>query len=114
MNMKNSKQDKANNVSGPNGVRHTPGPWTVGKEFVYAANGDSVARIDSNLANCLEAEPNARLIAAAPDLAQALRVVLEAYRLLDEEATRRGFGDYRWAEVEGIAEAALAKAEGKE
>lgn len=68
----------------------TPGPWRVGPvddTIVTAPDGTTVAEIDGDynspdLWPMMEA--NARLIAAAPDLAQAL-IASEAARKLAEE-----------------------------
>jgi hypothetical protein len=54
-------------------VAHTPGPWhlgepTIGNQMVLKSPGRSIARV----MHCDEAEANARLIAAAPDLLIAL------------------------------------------
>jgi hypothetical protein len=55
---------------------HTPGPWEISKneagelDICEAGAGNMLA----DLAKCKNAEANARLIAAAPDLLEALRV----------------------------------------
>jgi hypothetical protein len=53
---------------------HTPGPW----HFIKGASGWFVESIDFILpvGNGEESEVNARLIAAAPDMLEALRAVL--------------------------------------
>jgi len=69
---------------------HTPGPWDFKDGFVLAVGpvkdpeGDAVAHI---VAHPLEAFDNARLIAAAPDLLEALKVMWATYREDDNEAT---------------------------
>jgi hypothetical protein len=69
---------------------HTPGPWDFKDGFVLAVGpvkdpeGDAVAHI---VAHPLEAFDNARLIAAAPDLLEALKVMWAMYREDDNEAT---------------------------
>jgi phage gp36-like protein len=69
---------------------HTPGPWSFKDGFVLAVGpvndpeGDAVAHI---VAHPLEAFDNARLIAAAPDLLEALKVMWAMYREDDNEAT---------------------------
>ena len=89
--------------------KHTPGPWVVyddsndGKtnRIEIAARGKTVARIYHSVP--AEDLPNARLIAAAPDLLEALKdtlQLLEVYCEDFEEATRKQ------------ARAAIAKAEG--
>lgn len=95
--------------------RFTPGPWRVqvctgparGAFNVWA--GDAVVagvphpdQPYSGARSAHEAKGNARLIAAAPDLYEALRAVR---RHLDSEEET--------AEVEALIDHALAKAEGK-
>ena len=69
---------------------HTPGPWSFKDGFVLAVGpvndpeGDAVAHI---VDHPLEAFDNARLIAAAPDLLEALKVMWAIYREDDNEAT---------------------------
>jgi len=68
-------------------TKHTPGPWHVGdlaapnlagrNALVYAPSGYAVA--DAKIFHCKfgvpEMEANARLIAAAPDLLEALEAI---------------------------------------
>ena len=61
---------------------HTPGPWTIRQEkhggpwyHIDAPGGDWVAQVAG------PDSPNARLIAAAPDLLAALKTVAEAARM---------------------------------
>ena len=87
----------------------TPGPWETSRDAVpegytqvtiYAeADGERVA-------TAFRTEANARLIAAAPTLYEALREALEA--LDDPDTTRQEQYD-----AADSARAALAKAEGK-
>ena len=69
---------------------HTPGPWSFKDGFVLAVGpvndpeGDAVAHI---VDHPLEAFDNARLIAAAPILLEALKVMWAMYREDDNEAT---------------------------
>ncbi|KAB2888967.1 MAG: hypothetical protein F9K35_19975 [Burkholderiaceae bacterium] len=59
-------------------AKHTPGPWELRNEFgmqglVYPAGAESpVAAVTGYYARCKQSEPNARLIAAAPELLEAL------------------------------------------
>lgn len=107
--------------------KHTPGPWlytpsdewrTNGGEFaqwgefkISAGSGDVMApnyyRVGSvsNVNNSDENEANARLIAAAPELLQALQAVSDA-----EAADEAGI-DY---ELIGRVHAAIAKALGEQ
>jgi len=57
--------------------KHTPGPWEVfeshtGPYVIDSAEQAAVCKLEW----CLEAKANARLIAAAPELLDALRLVL--------------------------------------
>jgi hypothetical protein len=112
-------------------MSHTPGPWTVqdcnvddlqrpnrlmGPVVVYADDDCELHPIADCSCNhtCREideAEANARLIAAAPELLEAARQCLKAMEVVER--------DYGWpynapllSAMQG-AEAAIAKAEGK-
>lgn len=89
-------------------MKHTPGPWYANGIVVRPANVDrnpciAVADDQDRLRD--EQEANARLIAAAPELLEALRNLLEdAIALGIEDSDRSG------SAIE--AKAALAKAGG--
>ncbi len=96
---------------------HTSGPW------VYYLQGDSTAHIvatelkDSHgrrardIVRVVSGEANARLIAAAPELFEALREVTDSMRGIGCEPC---FGSDNPAEhAMALAEAALAKADGR-
>ena len=80
-------------------ARHTPGPWWVDETFTIWTGGLAIAYADgSHVAHTTrgfegpdgEAYANARLIAAAPDLLEALKDVLSIIRTVCpeyEEAT---------------------------
>ena len=97
---------------------HTPGPWQVytdgTKTFIAAANGRVVVvdlYDENNEPSIEELEANARLIAAAPALLQALkdtREALAAWVEIAEEQDQRE-GDYTALEE---ADQAIQKAEG--
>jgi len=87
--------------AGRNGV-HTPGPWVIDPCWdilgnTYDGNG-MVCQITTDAVPRDEAEANARLIAAAPDLLEALREATSALK-------GNGYG------VEDL-EAAIARATG--
>lgn len=95
---------------------HTPGPWKVGESYYVLAGPE-----DGHLAACfnyvkgLGTVPqyaNARLIAAAPELLEALKDVLKACgeQGLNVIETEEGGPDAEWAVR---AEAVIAKAEGR-
>lgn len=61
---------------------HTPGPWTASC-FLVTAGHDRITHCGGNLPNnrSHEAEANARLIAAAPEMADALSIACIAMDL---------------------------------
>ena len=92
---------------------HTPGPWEVfeshtGIYILDSAEQAAVCRLEW----CLEAEANARLIAAAPDLLAALKGIFEHCAMI-----HRAWGDgsnHKEADAAIAAgKAAIAKAEGE-
>ena len=78
--------------------KHTPGPWTKDRNIIEDANGNEIARVSYERSGYVQA--NARLIAAAPDL-------LEALRYLVREATANGMLDVEPAIIQ--ASTAIAK-----
>ncbi len=89
--------------------KHTPGPWTVfdaAKEDgisdfygIDAPNGDAVVLYDRE--GGIESEADARLIAAAPDLLEALQQLVACH----DEPTCPGLD---------LARAAISKATGEQ
>jgi hypothetical protein len=97
-----------------NNTQHTPGPWSLedrGTKFIVSKPGDGyitreVCRMDSSTMAAFAQEANARLIAAAPDLLEALQAIasIDVHSALTE------------AEADAIhaaASAAIAKATGE-
>lgn len=92
-------------------AQHTPGPWKAtalhGDSKRAVTNADNVLVADcyadthEDLGLPVEYKANARLIAAAPDLLDAV------YALLDEHADCKG------CHASELAFAAIAKAEGR-
>lgn len=87
---------------------HTPGPWVVDPCWDILGNTDDgngmVCQITTDAVPRAEAEANARLIAAAPGLLEALRAIIEDWDNGDDAdaiLTRR----------HDEARAAIAKAE---
>jgi hypothetical protein len=68
-------------------TKHTPGPWEYGKPAdggrvnVYADSTMSlrICRVDSGQDIGMDASANAKLIAAAPDMAEALIHMLKTF-----------------------------------
>ena len=99
-----------------NTTKHTPGPWHTHRDdtaplfprfYVTCKGIRSIAIMtggsDSSLAD--ENEANARLIAAAPELLEALQKLQPI--LWNDSAICRAYAD-----VEKLVEAAIAKAKG--
>ena len=90
-------------------VKHTTGPWNVPfREFtkIKAANGAHIATCHK-LTNLVNLEANSRLIAAAPDLLEALKALTHSLDVEDllHDDQRSSFA---------AAIAAIAKATGKD
>lgn len=111
--------------------QHTPGPWDWtkatnlseydGEELgrylgIHAEDpgrgGSWVAVIEGDVFDAEEQEANARLIAAAPELLEALRDMLSGWRYIRE--THGDLYGVGWDRAQGKAEGAIAKATGKE
>lgn len=102
-------------------TQHTPGPWSLCSapasdpytaRNVVADNGETVATIASGYHHEQpftlsqdEARANARLIAAAPDLIAALSAIRAACTRIED--------DEEIDAAKALADAAIAKAEGK-
>lgn len=101
-------------------MSHTIGPWRVmhatsqerdAMRIIYSADLQRVAVIpDVEFAAQREAIGDARLIAAAPDLLHALRLMLREHDALQ---LAEGSTEDRWTAAT-IARAAINKAEGKQ
>jgi hypothetical protein len=100
-------------------TQHTPGPWKVGQHLgslssfcVHMDAGDKGRGSEIVEAVCgLDTDQrlaNARLIAAAPDLLEALQEMVSIVAI-HQDATNTKFA---WAEME-VANAAIAKATGE-
>lgn len=81
---------------------HTPGPWNVEHDTeIIAAEGQRIAEADTRSINFVngEANANASLIAAAPDLLAACLCVMEcadmsgAVRAMVEDAIKKARGE---------------------
>ena len=68
-------------------IKHTPGPWKTNYKdlaLVQAENGAPIARCDK-LFGVANIQANARLIAAAPDLLEALQSCLDYGSMTGDE-----------------------------
>ena len=93
-------------------TKHTPGPWKTSYtnlSVVIAENGAVVARA-SKLNGLVNLQANARLIAAAPELLEALESIASMY---DYEASCGDLAS-RLYEATCLARAAIAKATGEQ
>lgn len=100
-------------------AKHTPGPWLVERDRSISAptpagspvvlSEVTVAEVRSGGCASLEqADANARLIAAAPDMLEALQAIM--FRIQGDLQP-----DHEWAVVEReLAIAAIAKATGSD
>lgn len=91
--------------------KHTPGPWEPecrSGDWVVISARDKNAVAWPNRPRGNEVEANVRLIAAAPDLLEALQSIADC---CNEDHTARDYAS-RQAEIRGIARAAIAKATG--
>ena len=90
-------------------MSHTPGPWTVICDSPIVRIHEWTQAIDATKSgkDFAEDRANARLIAAAPDLLAALRIIADT----PTDATRV---PQEIARVRRIARAAIAKAGGKQ
>lgn len=101
---------------------HTPGPWRVGEGSYVVADhpvpeirgSEEVEHYGGHLI-CESVSPsNARLIAAAPDLLEALKAILEADEEAEAEFQKMGIPPEEEHPITIAARAAIAKATGKE
>jgi hypothetical protein len=104
-------------------MSHVPGPWTVhGDNHTLIGCDDRKMMLAEVLWEHVvtewsrplaEAQANARLIAAAPDLLKALRELVAEFDRYDAAMTKigRGHEDYGWQRRD--ARTAIAKAEGR-
>lgn len=97
-------------------AKHTPGPWEISQneagelDICEEGAGDMLA----DLAKCKNAEANARLISAAPEMLDALRVTLHRAEQARHSSEQLGPIAAEW--LDGIiteARQAIAKAEGR-
>lgn len=92
--------------------KHTPGPWQVvsGGISVDGADGSLICSMTEYKKPTPRQQANARLIAAAPELLEAVKAIAEC---CDEDYHVRGDSS-RLVEIRGIARLALRKAEGEQ
>ena len=93
--------------------KHTPGPWHVndgkGCRWIETSKDDVIARIYKDACSRETFDANASLIAAAPELLEAL-ILLEAEMVASGNANATDFG---WPLAIQKTRAAIAKATGE-
>jgi hypothetical protein len=92
-------------------AKHTPGPWQIipypdGHSFIR--EGDAPERFVANVSGH-NYEANARLIAAAPDMLEALRLLMAATQFITFDRD----SNIEYAEARDHARAAIVKATGE-
>ncbi len=98
---------------------HTPGPWVYDEGIVYPQEDHAGQAWIADIRGAVDADANARLIAAAPDLLQALKDILHTLEQEQDvydgaDGTPRANEAMRYLAEHGDAiRAAIAKAEGK-
>lgn len=88
-------------------AKHTPGPWHVGMRpgpIVYGPEGEQIANMHVPMLPAEEHRANARLIAEAPAMLDALRAVLQVLN--------HGTENPHWPHVDTIR-AILARIDGE-
>lgn len=104
--------------------KHTQGPWTIHKQNAYhisyvVRGGEK----ENQIAQCFNwqdkgfdanSEANAHLIAAAPDLLDALKDMLSGWRYIRQDSAHQCIYGVGWDRAQSAAEAAIAKAEGRD
>jgi hypothetical protein len=85
--------------------KFTPGPWKCVGTLVYFSNNSG----GIDLYRCPDPEANARLIAAAPDLLEALELCRSELAAMKSEIGFRG----TTIDVINTADAAIARARGE-
>jgi len=93
-------------------TQHTPGPWKITSlEFIDDSLGGGIARVYSRQTRSLEElEANARLIAAAPEMLEALKDQEKFWVMREAEL---GLLSTKANELLARIRAAIAKAEGR-
>ena len=95
--------------------KHTLGPWNIENPWesdfsvIARVGGKIIAKTDNGVIDIGEAEANAHLIVAAPDLLEALKAL--QHQALQSELNSPA---HEWGtEALGLARIAISKAEGR-
>jgi len=94
---------------------HTPGPWSTGKMLnpsgapcVIGDDDTVVAILPGDWNYCTHSKADARLLAAAPELLEALQGLLEVADFISENVPGAG-----WRVAQHTARAVIAQATGE-
>lgn len=97
-------------------VKQTPGPWHVGMKpgpILYGTKGEQIADLRGHWLEDSEHMADVRLIAAAPELLEALKVAQKALEYWGDKAeTYQKANDPVRLEAHHLISGAIAKAEG--
>ncbi len=80
-----------------NNTKHTPGPWIVDSGAVYTTHSIPIAKMDREQGNGtlpVERDNNAHLIAAAPEMLDALKGLFEHCTMIHKY----------WGEISNVKE----------
>jgi len=96
-------------------TQHTPGEWVIVKEKnnfdVESIDGETLIAIIVNQAGENVTQDNAKLIAAAPEMLEALNSLMEYKRIIDQwMASSRDSQAGKFESIFNKAEAAIKKA----
>jgi hypothetical protein len=96
-------------------MKHTPGPWTINGLGIEGPEDDrGLSEYIAHVSNdCDASEANSHLIAAAPELLEALKLARAAFRGTNDDGSYRGDGIIFTDDARDQIEAVIAKAEGK-
>jgi len=93
-------------------MKHTPGPWRIRRGTAHLScvevevqDGDSVATVYDGVMGIDNAEANARLIAAAPDLLEALKALEVLFSPCVRDSTQADWIDRARAAIKKAEEA---------
>ena len=106
--------------------QHTPGPWIIEAETCHTGDIATVHNTAEKWVTIYaphwmetgmgehEQSANARLIAAAPELLEALKAMLEVHGVRQEHANASVEIPQSWVDLSDVARTAIAKATGGE
>lgn len=90
-------------------TKHTPGPWCKAGSVIRAVGG-AERKVADVLVTDAEGVANAKLVVAAPDLLDALEMVIQDMAPTYHDCTDDGLQECAWC----IARAAIARAKGEQ